>query len=156
MLDPHPHLTVFFQVWAAVGPMVGIMVGYLLTSRQQLRQWKRDNVKQECREIVEGLTDFRFALHAAWGPTEVRKEEDLTQSAVRDEFRNRGIELQRMLASRILINDEIRKSRMASRLSDAIDVFKASYFKDQKASHDRLRDTLFVFLDEVVLIAKRA
>lgn len=115
----------------------------------------RDNVKQECREIVEAITNFRFALYEAWGPSEERKVEDLTQQTVRGNFKEKGLELQRILASRILIDEEIRRSNMGNRLSNAIDEFKADYFKDQKSSHNKLRDVLFTLLDEVISIAKR-
>lgn len=30
-VDPHPHLTLFFAIWAAVGPLAGILIGHFLT-----------------------------------------------------------------------------------------------------------------------------
>jgi hypothetical protein len=54
--DPHPHMTLFLTLWAAIGPMVGIVVGHLLTRSWQREQWILDSRKEEFRELLSTLT----------------------------------------------------------------------------------------------------
>jgi hypothetical protein len=54
--DPHPHLTLFFGIWAAVGPMVGLWIGHILTTRGERSQWIRDCRKTEFRELISLAT----------------------------------------------------------------------------------------------------
>jgi len=51
----------FYQVWAVIGPFVGILTGSWLASRWQRRQWIRDNKKLEYRAIFEALSKFGWA-----------------------------------------------------------------------------------------------
>jgi hypothetical protein len=56
MPDPHPHLTLFFGVWAAVGPLAGILVGHVLTRSWDKKRWLLDCRKQEFKELVTALS----------------------------------------------------------------------------------------------------
>src|SRR5271167_4168174 len=49
-------LTLSFAAWAAIGPLVGLLVGHLLTRSWQRQQWLMDNKKQEYRELMSALT----------------------------------------------------------------------------------------------------
>ena len=46
-------------MWNAIGPLVGVVIGALLTPwiawRWQHRQWSLDNKKQEYRDLLDGL-----------------------------------------------------------------------------------------------------
>lgn len=55
-------LQLFFAVAAVIGPWVGLVMGQMLTSRHQHRQWLRDNKKQEYREILNALSNAFLAL----------------------------------------------------------------------------------------------
>lgn len=42
--------------WAAVGPLIGVLVGAYLTGRRQKRDWLADNKKEEYRELLSAMT----------------------------------------------------------------------------------------------------
>ena len=63
--DPHPHLTLFLSIWAAVGPLVGIFIGQFLTRHWQRRQWQLDNIKSETRELLVAFNAL-VPAYAAW------------------------------------------------------------------------------------------
>jgi hypothetical protein len=48
-----------FVMWNVIGPLVGVVIGALLTPwiswRWQHRQWVMDNKKQEYRDLLDGL-----------------------------------------------------------------------------------------------------
>lgn len=52
-------LIMWNEIWHDLGPLVGVVVGALLTPwitwRWQHRQWSLDNRKQEYRELLDGL-----------------------------------------------------------------------------------------------------
>jgi hypothetical protein len=55
-------LTLSFAVWAAVGPLVGLLVGHFLTRSWQKKQWLLDNEKQEYRELLDALSGAYLSL----------------------------------------------------------------------------------------------
>jgi len=48
-----------FAMWNAIGPLVGVVIGALLTPwvawHWQRKQWMLDNKKQEYRDLLDGL-----------------------------------------------------------------------------------------------------
>jgi hypothetical protein len=50
----------FLAIWAAVGPLVGVVVGGLLTAWWQRRQWILDNKALEYRQALDALNTYRF------------------------------------------------------------------------------------------------
>jgi hypothetical protein len=102
--DPHPHLTLFFAIWAAVGPMVGIGLGYLLTSRQQRKQWFQDRRREEYRELLSALTtSYMTLLHIS----EQVENEQKIQAEISLLGEKAKIEAYRVLRDRIIIAEEI-------------------------------------------------
>lgn len=102
--DPHPHLTLFFAVWAAVGPMVGIGLGYLLTTRQQRKQWLQDKRREEYRELLGALTaSYMTLMHIS---EQVEKGQKI-QEEISLLGEKAKIEAYRILRDRIIIADEI-------------------------------------------------
>jgi hypothetical protein len=97
------HLTIALALWGATGPLIGILVGHHLTRSWQREQWRRDNRKQEYRELLSCLSNaythmVRFGSGHGW-PDEIhqRVEEVKTESF-------------RVLRDRIFIAEEIKKS----------------------------------------------
>jgi hypothetical protein len=61
----------FYQVWAAIGPLVGVILGAWLTARWQRKKWILDNKTAEYRGILDALNSYRFMLidyHAHYYP----------------------------------------------------------------------------------------
>jgi hypothetical protein len=55
-------VTVFLTIWAALGPLAGILVGHYLTRSWQRRQWIADNQKEEYRKLLSGLNRLNMVL----------------------------------------------------------------------------------------------
>ena len=49
-------VTLYLALWGAVGPMVGILVGHVLSRSWQQKEWILDRRKEEFRELVSALT----------------------------------------------------------------------------------------------------
>lgn len=56
------HAAYVYQVWAAVGPLVGVVVGAWLAARWQRRRWILDNKTAEYRGLFDALSTYRFTL----------------------------------------------------------------------------------------------
>jgi len=55
---------VAYAIWAAVGPLIGVLIGSFLTSRTQRAHWLADNKKQEYRELLTVLSEaYTQLLH---------------------------------------------------------------------------------------------
>jgi len=55
-------LTIALGVWAAIGPIVGILVGHFLTRSWQREQWIRDHRWQEYQELLKAITSAYMAM----------------------------------------------------------------------------------------------
>lgn len=53
-----------YAVWAAVGPLVGLIIGGWLAARSQRRKWVLDNKVAEYRGILDALNDYRWRFIA--------------------------------------------------------------------------------------------
>lgn len=49
-------MTIFLQVWAALGPLIGISVGAYFTRAWQRKQWTLESKKTEYRELLSTLS----------------------------------------------------------------------------------------------------
>lgn len=44
------------MVWAAIGPLAGVLIGALLASRIQRRQWLADRKREEYHKLISAIT----------------------------------------------------------------------------------------------------
>ena len=57
----------FLNVWAIVGPFVGIFLGSWLTTKNQHRHWLLDNKRSETRDLLTTIADSGSKLLVFWG-----------------------------------------------------------------------------------------
>jgi hypothetical protein len=50
------------DVWTAVGPLLGVLVGALLARSWDKKKWMNDNRKEEFRELITALTEAATAI----------------------------------------------------------------------------------------------
>jgi hypothetical protein len=55
-------LTLTLTIWAAIGPMVGLLTGHLLSRSSQRKHWIADCKKQEYGELLRALMRHHFLL----------------------------------------------------------------------------------------------
>ncbi len=102
-------LDIALPVWAAVGPLMGVMLGSYLAMRTQRKHWVLDNKKEEYRELLGTLTRAfddiieQHALMVAHGPEEQRKYMAAEKSAMA------------VIRDRIFIAREIEKMKLLER-----------------------------------------
>ena len=99
--------------WASVGPLVGVIIGAMLTRAWDRRKWINENRKQEYRELLTTLTSACTALidnaqAIVQGPAE--------QIFARDEY----FKSLRVLQDRIFIANEIGKMNLFDRWGTAM------------------------------------
>ncbi|HXP70738.1 MAG TPA: hypothetical protein VOA88_15760 [Candidatus Dormibacteraeota bacterium] len=105
-------------VWAAVGPLVGVLVGAYIANRNQRKEWVADNKKQEYRELVSILTRalnsvmLESAVLVAHSPEEQR------------EFERIGNEVLITIRDRLFIEDVVTKLRVYERWRQALADFR--------------------------------
>lgn len=114
-IDPHPNLTIFLSVWAAIGPLIGILIGQFIARSFQRRQWILDCRKAEFRELISALSDtivhlmmFTPVLEAGHGEKEFA--EFLASEKV----------AMRVLSDRIYIARDIKELNTTDRFLSAV------------------------------------
>jgi len=64
-------------VWSAIGPLVGILVGHVLTRSWQQKQWMLDRRKEEWRELLTTLTGSFVTICKLTGPMRALDGDDM-------------------------------------------------------------------------------
>ena len=102
---------VFLSLWAAVGPLVGVLLGGYLAIRAQKKHWILDSKKEEYRELISTLTqtlnvllDFH-AFMVAQGPEEQRAAHIAKMKALA------------VIGDRLFISDEVKRIPRAQSLA---------------------------------------
>jgi hypothetical protein len=105
---------IFLSVWAAVGPLVGVLLGAYLATRAQKQHWILDSKKEEYRELLSTLTQsFNVLLdyHAPMvghGPDEQRAEHAERLKALA------------AIGDRLFISDEVKRIDVLNRWHKAV------------------------------------
>lgn len=58
---------IFLNIWAIFGPLIGILIGSWLTTRNQRKQWIMDNKRDEYRELLTTIADTGSNLLVLYG-----------------------------------------------------------------------------------------
>jgi len=110
--------TIVLTVWAAVGPLVGVGYGHVLTKRWQKEHWIADNKKQEYRELLGILTNS-FSIIVQFGVPNVLFSGDEIQKRHAAEMA-----VLAALRNRLFIANEIRDLKLFDRWSAATKSFE--------------------------------
>jgi hypothetical protein len=138
--DPHPHITIFYAIWAAVGPLIGLMVGAWLQARGQHQQWRRDLIRQECRELLGQLSVNLFAF-IDWRRSILGRDVGPQAAIFAKQYGDAVLDLHRNFRSRILIADELKRASIPNRWNAALDSFDGD-FKKLNAEYDQLAEEI--------------
>jgi len=128
--------------WASVGPLVGVLIGAMLTRAWDRRKWINENRKQEYRELLTTLTSACTAL--------IDNAQALVQSSA-EQISARGAYFKslQVLQDRIFIANEIGKMNLFDRWAAAM--------KDLQETKDfrKFEDSFEVMKNEIVKEAMR-
>jgi len=103
-------VTIFFTVWAAVGPLVGILIGHYLGRSWQRRQWLADNRKEEYRRVLAGLNRLNMSL----------AERYCSRNLDAQEIKQAMEETSIALNTSLFITDFLEESQVAGAVLDAV------------------------------------
>lgn len=128
--------------WASVGPLVGVIIGAMLTRAWDRRKWINENRKQEYRELLTSLTN---ACTMLIDNAQAIVQSPAEQIATRDEY----FKSLRVLQDRIFIANEIGKMNLFDRWGTAM--------KDLQETKDfrRFEDSFEAMRNEIVKQAMR-
>jgi len=105
--------TIILGIWAALGPLVGVRYGHVLSKRLQKEHWIADNKKQEYREVLSALADA-FSTIVRFGSAGVaigREEQRARDGAEASSFR--------ILRDRLFIAKELGDLKALNRWLEA-------------------------------------
>jgi hypothetical protein len=61
------NLVAIYQLWAVIGPLVGVALGAWLTGRWQRKQWRLNNEMLEYRQLLDAFSTYRhLAIRRAY------------------------------------------------------------------------------------------
>lgn len=117
-------------VVAVLGTLGGVIIGQTMTRDAQRKQWLRDNIRQECQELLGQLSVSFFALidwtrslrYLSTGDN----DNDQTAASSRN-YDASVLDLHRNLGSRLLIANEIKNVQISQRWSEAVKNYLFDY-----------------------------
>ena len=121
------------------GTLAGTVVGNAFQARGQHQQWRRDNVRQECRELLGQLSVNRFAF-IDWHKSIVGPVGSHT-TMFANQYGDAVLDLHRNFQSRILIAEELKRANIQKRWNAALDSFDGD-LKKLNAECDQLAEEI--------------
>jgi hypothetical protein len=104
------------------GTLAGTVVGNYFQTRGQHQQWRRDNVRQECRELLGQLSVNLFAF-IDWRKSIVGREVGPQSAVFAKQYSDAVIDLHRNFRSRILIADALKRANIPNRWNATLGSF---------------------------------
>lgn len=102
-------------IWAAVGPLVGVLIGSLLTARSQRKQWLYDKKQAEYREVLDALQVYRWRLLnrlATILPAGIVAVGARTDKEEREAVAEAEVSLNNILADRLFIRGALEQTKV--------------------------------------------
>lgn len=136
-------ITFYLTLWAAIGPLAGIVLGNYLTRSAHHKQWLRDNRKEEFKELMSALVapGIELLFFQTMKNTPLAQPLDLWVNA-------RKIAI-KTFSDRIYIADDLKKGNLFARYREIT--------KGVETVEDYLKaaDDLQELMDEVIALAEK-
>jgi hypothetical protein len=113
------------NIWAVGGPLVGVMIGAYIGSRNQKKQWLRENRKAEYRELLSALADAgsSFLVHYSIFSTEATAEQKFRTG----ETSRKAVDV---IYNRLFVAREIQELDILKRWDKAMSALQRSHDMD--------------------------
>src|SRR4029077_15758703 len=107
-------MRIFLNIWAAVGPLMGVALGGWLTMRNQRMLWILDNKRSEYRKLLSTITrDYTTCMNIYAGRTALSGAEQRRREKAHLEALN-------VIRDRLFIAKEVSEMDIARKWSEAI------------------------------------
>lgn len=105
----------YLSIWATIGPLIGVLLGSWLASKNQRKQWTLHNRRDEYRELLTTIADAGSTLmvHYGMNPIVVTAQQEWTIL----ETARKSVDL---IYNRLFIAKEIGDLNILRRWQDAI------------------------------------
>ncbi len=133
-------VTLVVAGFGIAGTLGGTILGNLFQSHGQHQQWRRDNVRQECRELLSQLSVNLFTF-VEWRKTLLGPNVGPQAATATKEYSGAVFDLHRNFGSRILIADELNRANIQKRWNAAVDLFDGD-LKKLNAEYENLREDI--------------
>ena len=135
------HLTIYLALWGAIGPLVGIWIGHVLSRSWQREQARLDNKKQEYKELM-GAMAAAYTQMLRLGTGIVARS-----NQVQEEIDSARYSSLSTIHDRIYIAERLREINLFENWTAETTIF----WNSQYSGPDRLRFTeRFMELQELV------
>ncbi len=135
-------LTIALGIWAAVGPIVGILLGHFLSRSWQREQWLRDKRNEEWHELLTALAESLRVSLKIYPARELSGEEERTiVEAHSNSFR--------VIRDRIFIAPDVQALNIENRWSAAVQ------YHSQTMDAKKLGNAYKELRDEIVRTATK-
>lgn len=124
----------FLQIWAAVGPILGILIGGLTAWAIQRAQWLRDRKLEEYRELLNAMNTAA-----------IEQLDSGTSLKTKEAFKSAG----RVFADRIFIRDDMEELDAEKNYMSAVKDF------DKDEDRERFGERVDVVRNALIKKAKK-
>lgn len=132
--------TLTLTIWAALGPLVGILIGHYLVRSWQRRQWIADNQKEEYRKVLAGLNRLNLLL----------AQQHYGENVDAQEIKQAQEEITIALNTSLFIADFLEKSKVVG------DVFNAARKLGQGGNFDDYHGEYWKAINRILAAAKKS
>jgi len=140
-----------YKIWAAIGPLIGVLVGAWLTARWQRKRWIQDNKRAEYREVLDALQKYRWYLlnYLAVAGGSLVAEDARTHEERRAAFADAEVSVSNCLADRLFIRESLARTKVREDLRK----FQTSLDKNDESSVTRSIEVLTEFHERILKAA---
>jgi hypothetical protein len=126
------------------GTLISGILGQRMSRNSEHEQWRRDNIRQECRELLGQLSVCLFALIDWTRSVRFPNQKDSGKNAaIAQQYDSSVLDLHRNLGSRLLIANEIKKAQIKKRWKDAGEDYGKDYDEQKLNSvYEKLVDKI--------------
>lgn len=64
-------MQIFLNIWATIGPLIGVLLGSWLATRNERKHWIGDNKREEYRELLTAIADAGSSLVVHYGASPI-------------------------------------------------------------------------------------
>jgi hypothetical protein len=131
-------LTFTFAVFGAVGSLIGVIIGHLLTRSSERKRWRLDKEAEEYRDLLDALSAAYLSLgkiELARGTDRIRR----TPEPLQEEDA-----AFRLLRDRMFVASKIRRGKILERWTEACKRFTGGQdtYTEFSTKYDAIADTI--------------